>query len=558
MTQELSEGKISSRISAAPATRSNASKPKLGSPNSISPGSRGGPKAISPESNNNQRLKRSVFGTKPSFDGDPIQEKREREVEDSKYSKTRTQHGVRAAEQYARVQRGSDPNCRRAEHDRETKTKELQKRLDESESLVKDLQLEVLSSKEEIDKLQGLNFELEAENKKLSDNLTAAESKIEALERHNQVVSASRERDTSELRSVEKLIGNKLHQFRGYQEVIDEENKSSQLQSLPLNAGAKSVKIELELASNGPLKSSKVSKAPPPPPPLPPRAGPARENTKQKATALVEFYHCLAKREGKRDVKSNGSCSNLSASSVHNSIVDELQNRSAHLLAIKADVETKAELINYLIERVQLAAYTNMEDVLTFVDWLDVELSKLADERAVLKHFNWPEKKADALREAAIEYRDVKQLLTEVSSFKDDASLACEAILRKTAVFLDKLERNVQRLIKLRGMAVITFRQFKIPTDWMLDSGMISMIKLASIKLAKFHIKRVLTELDCTRQLERGSVQEALLFEGVRFAYRVYQFAGGLDSETMRAFEELRNRVQWRESRELLQGLSLP
>lgn len=53
--------------------------------------------------------------------------------------------------------------------------------------------------------------------------------------------------------------------------------------------------------------------------------------------------------------------------------------------------------------------------------WLDEELSYLVDERAVLKHFpKWPEKKADALREAAFSYRDLKNLEAEVSSFDDN------------------------------------------------------------------------------------------------------------------------------------------
>lgn len=44
---------------------------------------------------------------------------------------------------------------------------------------------------------------------------------------------------------------------------------------------------------------------------------------------------------------------------------------------IKADVETKGEFINGLIQKVLAAAYTDIEDVLKFVDWLDGELSSL-------------------------------------------------------------------------------------------------------------------------------------------------------------------------------------
>ncbi|XP_028555533.1 protein CHUP1, chloroplastic-like [Dendrobium catenatum] len=146
-----------------------------------------------------------------------------------------------------------------------------------------------------------------------------------------------------------------------------------------------------------------------------------------------------------------------------------------------------------------------------------------ADERAVLKHFTWPEKKADALREAAVEYREIKQLYADVSSFIDDASLPCEIILRKIANLVERSERNVQRLIKLRGSAMVAYQDCKIPIDWMLDSGIISMIKQASVRLAKIYLKRVLTELEFTLQIERRSAQESLLSQGVRFAYRVYQ-----------------------------------
>lgn len=61
-----------------------------------------------------------------------------------------------------------------------------------------------------------------------------------------------------------------------------------------------------------------------------------------------------------------------------------------------------------------------------------------ADERAVLKHFKWPEKKADAMREAAVEYRDLKQLENEISSYRDDTNVPFGAALKKMASLLDK------------------------------------------------------------------------------------------------------------------------
>ena len=60
------------------------------------------------------------------------------------------------------------------------------------------------------------------------------------------------------------------------------------------------------------------------------------------------------------------------------------------------------------------------------------------DERAVLKHFDWPEGKADALREAAFEYQDLMKLEKKVCTFEDDPKLSCEAALKKMYSLLEK------------------------------------------------------------------------------------------------------------------------
>lgn len=60
------------------------------------------------------------------------------------------------------------------------------------------------------------------------------------------------------------------------------------------------------------------------------------------------------------------------------------------------------------------------------------------DERAVLKHFDWPEKKADTLREAAFGYKDLKRLEQEVLNFKDDPRLSCDVALKKMAALSER------------------------------------------------------------------------------------------------------------------------
>ncbi|KAL2931133.1 Protein CHUP1 chloroplastic [Bienertia sinuspersici] len=265
-----------------------------------------------------------------------------------------------------------------------------------------------------------------------------------------------------------------------------------------------------------------VKKAPPqiPPPPPLPKGIKASTSKVKRVPEVVEFYHSLMRRDSRRD---NGA-STVTAASANKDLVGEIENKSAYLLA---EVET--------------AVFTDIEDVVSFVKWLDEELTYLVDERAVLKHFNWPEQKADALREAAFEYSDLKKLESEASSFRDDPRQACSTKLKKMQTLLEKLEHGVYNLSRLKESATNKFKSFHIPVDWMLDTGFISQIKLASVKLAMKYMKRVSAELEAVGS---GPEEEELIVQGVRFAFRVHQFAGGFDGETMRAFEELRDKAR--------------
>jgi len=48
-----------------------------------------------------------------------------------------------------------------------------------------------------------------------------------------------------------------------------------------------------------------------------------------------------------------------------------------HPFQIRADIETKGEFVNDLIKKVVDAAFTDIEEVLKFVNWLDGKLSSL-------------------------------------------------------------------------------------------------------------------------------------------------------------------------------------
>lgn len=308
-----------------------------------------------------------------------------------------------------------------------------------------------------------------------------------------------------------------------------------------------------------PNPSGGVPPPPPggPPPPPPPPGGPPRPppppgslprgagsgDKVHRAPELVEFYQTLMKREAKKDTSSLLSSGSNNASEARSNMIGEIANKSSFLLAVKADVETQGDFIMSLATEVRAASFTNIEDLVAFVNWLDEELSFLVDERAVLKHFDWPEGKADALREAAFEYQDLVKLEKRVTSFVDDPKLPCEAALKKMYSLLEKVEQSVFALLRTRDMAISRYREFGIPVDWLLDSGVVGKIKLSSVQLARKYMKRVASELDLLSGPEKEPTREFLVLQGVRFAFRVHQFAGGFDAESMKAFEELRSRV---------------
>lgn len=115
---------------------------------------------------------------------------------------------------------------------------------------------------------------------------------------------------------------------------------------------------------------------------------------------------------------------------------------------IKSEVETQAEFINFLISEVESAKFTNIADVEAFVNWLDRQLSSLVDERAVLKHFpQWPERKADTLREAACNYRDLRNLKSEVTSFEDNMKEPMILALRRMEALQDRQALEYKNLL---------------------------------------------------------------------------------------------------------------
>ncbi|KAK4780231.1 hypothetical protein SAY87_016337 [Trapa incisa] len=280
-----------------------------------------------------------------------------------------------------------------------------------------------------------------------------------------------------------------------------------------------------------------VPPSPAPPPPPPPSKSLARTKAVRRVPEVVELYRVLTKKDVFTGDRPNPA--GAPAAEFNRNMIGEIENRSTYLSAIKTEVVRQGQFINFLIKEVDSAAFGDISDVETFVKWLDEELSSLVDERAVLKHFpQWPEQKADAMREAAFSYRDLRGLDLEVATFQDSSKEPLASALRRMHTLQDRLEGSIGNIERTRESMMKRYRDFQIPWKWMLDTGLIGQMKLSSLRLAKECMKRTARELHSNGNgcLGEGSI----LLQAVRFAYRIHQFAGGFDEETIQAFEELK------------------
>ncbi|XP_008457349.2 protein CHUP1, chloroplastic isoform X1 [Cucumis melo] len=277
-----------------------------------------------------------------------------------------------------------------------------------------------------------------------------------------------------------------------------------------------------------------ASAPPPPPPPLPKKLL-GGSKAVRRVPEVLDLYRTLTKRDAQKENKvAHGGAPVVAFTK---NMIGEIENRSAYLSAIKSEVETHGEFVNWLIKEVEMIAPRDISDVEKFVKWLDVKLASLVDERAVLKHFpRWPEAKADALREAAFSYRDLKSLESKVCMFRDNPKEEMNVVLKRAQALQDRVEQSVSNMERTREFNCKKYQAFQIPCQWMFDSALPTQIKSSTLRLAKEYMIRITRELRSTET----SQAENLFLQGVRFAYRVHQYAGGFDSEAIEAFEGLK------------------
>ncbi|AQK78501.1 Tetratricopeptide repeat (TPR)-like superfamily protein [Zea mays] len=125
----------------------------------------------------------------------------------------------------------------------------------------------------------------------------------------------------------------------------------------------------VSVSNSGPSNGSTVNPPRPPPPPPPPKFSSKSTGVMKRAPQVAELYHSLMRRDSKKDTSGGGICEAANSANVRSSMIGEIENRSSHLQAIKADVETQGEFVKSLIKEVTSAAYKDIEDVVAFVKW---------------------------------------------------------------------------------------------------------------------------------------------------------------------------------------------
>ncbi|OMO82849.1 hypothetical protein CCACVL1_11732 [Corchorus capsularis] len=287
--------------------------------------------------------------------------------------------------------------------------------------------------KKELEASLAINGSLEKENQELKHEVARLKAQISSLKAHDN------ERKSMLWKKLHNSMDNSSFDalLQKSSDFIKVSEQSFEFQELAVRKERQKVPKPKEANENKVKAPPPPVPAPaPPPPPLPSKLL-AGSRSVRRVPEVAELYRLLTKKDATMENKTNSATTPVLAFT--RNMIGEIENRSTYVSAIKSDVEKQKEFINFLISEVQSAAFKEISDVEVFVKWLDQELSSLVDERAVLKHFpQWPERKADAMREAAFSYRDLKNLEAEVSSFKVNPKECLNSELRRMQALQDR------------------------------------------------------------------------------------------------------------------------
>lgn len=139
------------------------------------------------------------------------------------------------------------------------------------------------------------------------------------------------EHQSPKFKDIQKLIADKLERSKVKKEAASEVTFVKP--SIPAPTPSYVIPETTSIGKRPPPNSSLLPPPPPPPPPISSRPL-AKLTNSQKTPAIVELFHSFKNQDGKKDSKGSVNHQRPVATSAHNSIVGEIQNRSSHLLAV--------------------------------------------------------------------------------------------------------------------------------------------------------------------------------------------------------------------------------
>eukprot|EP00963_Diacronema_lutheri_P007618 scaffold659_cov318-Pavlova_lutheri.AAC.19 len=218
-------------------------------------------------------------------------------------------------------------------------------------------------------------------------------------------------------------------------------------------------------------------------------------------------------------------------------LASELESRSSHVKAIKRDVEQHKSFIEALAKEVSNLTPRAMDDLVLFVDKVDEALGILTDERAVLKHFEWPEDRMDAFRESSTLYRELR-LAKRTMLMWDRGTRNAKEECQRIEKHLDKVQKRVEALQRSQDADERRFIAHGIP--W--DKSIITQVQHSSLTMGQVYLELKLQEVEKLRGDQDNKSQSTAhnqLTAAVRFAFKLHQFASGFDDACLQLFDRI-------------------
>ncbi|KFK43399.1 hypothetical protein AALP_AA1G121000 [Arabis alpina] len=302
---------------------------------------------------------------------------------------------------------------------------------------------------------------------------------------------------------------------------------------------------------------------PPPPPPL--RLGIKKATSKLKrSTQLGELYRFVKEiiegknPEAKSRAPSGGSkvaIGSAPAASGKQGMADalaEITKNSPYFQRIQADVQMYMKAINELKREISMFRNKDITELLTFHQYMESVLEKLADETQVLSRCEgFPQSKLEAIRLAAALYSKLQGMIKELKNWKIVSP--ANQLFEKTERYFAKIRKEIEKLDQTKAEEEKTFKSHNIHFDFniliqikelMVDisSGCME-LALKEKREAKIASHAAESRVGKASMKDKTVGWAKTLWRAFQFAHKVYHFAGGHDDRADKLTKELADEI---------------